>query len=145
MKYSKTIYYNTLISYKKLKIRPIQYTVCRNFNHISRYKGLRQIIHNPDDRDRFIALETMNPFSSNLEFMYYDVPYIYENRLDIIANKFYGSAQYSWIISYFNDIEDGFTVLEGQRLKIIKNFTELFNNGELLAPIPPLTLNLGTE
>ena len=62
-----------------------------------------------------------------------------------IAKKFYGSAQYSWIISYMNRIEDGFTVYTGQRIMILDNFTDLFSRGEILAAIPAMTLNLGSE
>lgn len=142
---TKPIYYNTLVPYCTVKHTGIQYAVCRDYNHISRYKGLRQIVHNSNDNDRFIALETANPIVSNAKFIYYDVPATEENRLDLIANKFFGSPQYSWIISYFNDIEDGYTVSEGSRLKILKNFTDLFNTGNLLAPIPALILNLGSE
>lgn len=145
MSYIKPIYYDTLTPYKTIEHTGIQYTVCRDYKHISRYRGLRQVVHNPYDTNRFIALETPNPLLTNAEFLYYDVPASEENRLDLIANKFFGSAQYSWIISYFNGIEDGYTVWEGQRLKILKNFTELFDVGELLAPIPALQLNLGEE
>jgi hypothetical protein len=146
MSYEKPIYYDTLKPYKVLEHNGIQYTTCRDFDHISRYKGLRQVIHNPDDsQDRFITLETPNPISTNLKFSYYEVSSDEENRLDLLSYKFYGSAQYSWILSYFNNIEDGFTVYEGQKLKVISNFTELFNTGELLASIPATTLNLGSE
>lgn len=147
MSYIKPIYYNTLSPYITIKHIPIQYSVCCDYNHISRYKGLRQVVHCPNSNtDRFIALETPNSVSSSkIEFEYYDVPAVEENRLDIIANKFLGSAQYSWVISYLNGIEDGFTVREGQRLKIIKNFTDLFNKGEILAAISALSLNLGSE
>lgn len=140
-----TIYYDTLIPYKEIEHTGIQYTVCKDFNHISRYKGLRQVIHNPEDSDRFISLETPNSLNSSADFTYYDVSATEENRLDLISYKFYGSPHYSWIISYFNGIEDGYTVFEGQRLKILKNFTDLFNKGELLAAIPALQLNLGEE
>lgn len=143
--YCKPIYYDTLTPYHTVNHTGIQYTVCKDYNHISRYKGMRQIIHNPNESNRFIALETTNPIFTNAEFTYYDVPTTEENRIDLIAYKFFGSAQYGWIISYFNDIEDGFTIRAGQRLKILKNFTDLFNNGELLAPIPALQLNLGSE
>ena len=145
MSYIKPIYYDTLTPYKTIEHTGIQYTVCHDYKHISRYRGLRQVVHNPYEANRFIALETPNPLLTNAEFLYYDVPASEENRLDLIANKFFGSAQYSWIISYFNGIEDGYTVWEGQRLKILKNFTELFDVGELLAPIPALQLNLGEE
>lgn len=145
MSYVKPIYYNTLDPYIQIEHEGIQYTTCRDFNHISRYKGLRQIIHCPDT-SRYISLETPNSISINdLDFDYYDVPKSEENRLDIIANKFLGSPQYSWVISYINDIEDGFTVREGQKIKIIRSFTDLFNKGEILATISALTLNLGSE
>lgn len=141
----KPIYYDTLKPYTVIKHSGIEYSVCRDYNHICRYKGLRQIVHNPNTSNRFLTLETPNPITTNAEFIYYDVPAQEENRIDLIANKFYGSAQYSWIISYFNGIEDGFTVYEGQRIKILKNFTSLFAKGELLASIPALQLNLGSE
>lgn len=143
--YVKSIYYDTLIPYCTIEHTGIEYTVCKDYKHISRYKGLRQLIHNPNDSDRFITLENPNIITSNMQFTYYDVPSMEENRLDLIAYKFFGSAQYSWIISYFNNIEDGYSVYEGQRLKILKNFTDLFSVGEMLAPIPAMQLNLGSE
>ena len=145
MSTTKPEYYDTLKPYQIIEHTGIEYTVCRDFNHISRYKGLRQIVHNPTGYDRFISLETHNPITTNAEFEYYDVPQAEENRLDLIAQKFLGAAQYSWIIAYFNDIPDGFTVAPGQRLRILKNFTSLFNKGELLAPIPAMQLQLGSE
>ena len=145
MGHTKPIYYDTTTPYISVEHTGIQYTVCRDFKHISRYKGLRQLIHNPVSLERFITLETPNPVVTNGRFTYYDVPATEENRLDLIAYKFFGSAQYSWVISYFNNIEDGFTVREGQRLRILENFTELFNVGELLAPIPAMQLILGAE
>lgn len=146
MIYAKSIYYDTLKPYKTVDSGRIDYTVCRDFKHISRYKGLRQVVHNPTDMEnRFIALETVNPIKSDASFSWYEVPYIEQNRLDLIAKKFYGSAQYSWIISYMNRIEDGFTVYAGQRIKIIDNFTDLFSKGEILASIPAMILNLGSE
>ena len=145
MGYIKPIYYNTLDPYKKLPHEGIQYTVCCDYNHISRYKGLRQVIHYPEAIDRFVVHETANAIASRVKFIMYEVPLTEENRLDLIAYKFYGSAQYSWLISYFNDIEDGFTVQQGQKIRIVKNFNDLFNNGEILAPISPFSLNLGEE
>lgn len=142
---TKPIYYDTLQEYKDIGHPSIEYTVCRDYDHISRYKGLRQVIHNPSDLDRYIALETPNPVTTNASYFFYEVPLVEENRLDVIAKKFYGSAQYSWIISYTNNIEDGYSVNAGQRIKILDNFTDLFSKGEILASIPAMTLNLGSE
>lgn len=141
----KPVYYDTLVPYKVLPHEGIQYTTCKAYPHISRYKGLRQVVYAPNSVNRMIALETVNTIKSNAKFMQYQVPYEYENRLDLIAYKFFGSAQYSWIISYFNNIEDGYTVLAGQKILILKNFNDLFNDGEILASIPAFALNLGEE
>lgn len=132
--------------YKELEHKGIEYSVCKDYDHISRYKGLRQVVHNPaDSEERFIALETPNPFTTNVEVDYYEVPTYQENRLDIIAQDKLGSASYSWVIAYFNRIEDGFTVKPGQKLIIPKQFTSLFNKGEILQSVSPLALNLGSE
>lgn len=140
------MYYNTLIPYAVLPHPGIQYGVCRDFSHISRYRRLRQVVHCPQDlEDRFVSLETPNPFSTHAEVVHYEVPPRLENRLDLIAYEVLGNANYSWVISYFNGISDGFTAPAGQKLVIPKSFTSLYNKGEILASVSPLTLNLGTE
>lgn len=136
---------NTLEPYEAVEHQGIEYQPCRKYDHISRYKGLRQVAHLPKSYDRFTTLEVPNNFQSNLEVTYYDVPTTEENRLDLISYKFFNSSSYSWILAYFNGIEDGYTVLAGQRICIPKSFTSLFNNGEILASIPALNLNLGVE
>ena len=70
---------------------------------------------------------------------------MYENRLDLISNTLYGSPSYSWILAYFNRIEDGFTVKSGQKLVYPKSVTSLFSSGELLQSIPATKLNIGEE
>lgn len=136
---------DTTKPYKEINNDGIQYTVCRDYDHISRYRGLRQVIHEGSNSNRYMALESPNSFSSNVEFTYHDVTTSEENRLDIIARKYLGSASYAWVIAYCNNIEDGFTIFPGQRLAIPLNITSLFNKGEILAPISALTLNLGSE
>ena len=137
--------YDTLTPYETIEYSGIQYGVCRDFDHISRYRGLRQVTHDFDTMSRYVALETTNSFTAHTNVRYYDVPVQEENRLDIIAYKFLGDATYAWVIALFNNIEDGFTVKEGQRLMIPNSITDLFNKGELLAPVSPTMLNLGEE
>lgn len=137
--------WNTVVPYNVIEYNGIQYTTCRDFDHVSRYKGHRQVIHNADGDDRFVTLEIPNAFSSNLDVEYYEVPKTEENRLDIIAYKKLGSANYAWVIAYFNSIEDGFSCHEGQLLQIPNNITSLFNSGEILATVSALNLNLGSE
>lgn len=136
---------NTLTPYSEIEHKGIQYTTCRDFSHISRHAGLRQVVHNPGDPERFIALETANGFSSRSDVVYHDVKAHEENRLDIIAYQYLGSAKYAWVIALFNNIEDGFTIREGQRLTVPKSLSSLFTKNEILAPVTALSLHLGTE
>lgn len=137
---------DTYNKYKEVYRDPIQYTYCVNFDHICRYRTLRQVIHQGLSKDRFIALETVNPLSDQIVNMkYYTVPSNRENRLDLIAQEQLGSASYAWVIAYVNRINDGFTVLEGTELMIPTSITTLFNKNSLLAPIEANKLNLGSE
>ena len=132
--------------YKEIDYRGIQYTYCVDYNHISRYRNLRQVIHSPTDvQDRTTTLEIPNAFESELDVKYYTVALAEENRLDLIADKLLGSASYSWVIAYFNHITDGFTVRAGQKIVVPNSVTDLFESGEMLEPVPPMTLNLGEE
>lgn len=136
---------NTLTPYCEIEHKGIQYSTCRDFSHISRHACLRQVVHNPGHEDRFIALETANGFSTKADVVYHDVKAHEENRLDIIAYNYLGSAKYAWVIALFNNIEDGYTIREGQRLSIPTSLSSLFNKNEILAPVPALSLNLGQE
>lgn len=138
-------FHNTYEPYQTVERDPIQYTYCVDFQHISRYRGLRQVIHQGLSEDRFIALETTNPFNSYVNVNYYTVPHHLENRLDVIAYQQLGSASYAWVIAYFNNIQDGFTVLEGTQLAIPVSISTLFEQGEILAPSSAYKLNLGSE
>lgn len=139
------IYYNTFHPYSDIAHIDIDYSVCRKFDHISRYRGLRQVVHDPESFERIMTLEIQNPFTTNSEVEIYEVPRAHVNRLDLISKKLYGTSQYGWVIAYLNGIQDGYTVQEGQKLRYLKNFTDLFNDGELLASIPAMQLNLGSE
>lgn len=136
---------DTLTPYETVERDDIQYTYCYDYNHISRYKGLRQVIHQGESSNRYVALETANPFETNTSVKYYTVPSNRENRLDLIAYEQLGSAEYGWVIAYFNNIEDGFTVPAGATLSIPENISSLFQNGEILATISATKLNLGSE
>lgn len=136
---------STIESYAEVERDDIQYTYCRDFNHVSRYRGLRQVIHQGQSPDRYVALESPNAFETHTNITYYTVPANRENRLDIIAQELLGSADYKWVIAYFNGIIDGFTVHEGMTLRVPKTVSSLFETGEVLSPIPATKLNLGSE
>jgi len=129
--------------YKKIDSDGIQYGYCREFDHISRYKGLRQITHS--DETRFITLELVNNYQKNVEVVYHVVTSAEEDRLDLIAHQYLGSSEYSWVIAQFNEISDGYTVHEGTVLQIPVSITSLFRKGEVLASVSPFLMNLGEE
>lgn len=131
--------------YRKVKRDPIQYTYCVDYQHISRYRGLRQVIHQGLSPSRYVSLETINAFVTSAVMRTYTVPSHLENRLDIIARDQLGSASYAWIIAYVNKIQDGFTALEGTELKIPTSISALFNQGELLSTVSATKINLGSE
>lgn len=141
------INYDTLIPYHVIDYNGIQYGTCRDFSHISRYRCLRRVNHETNTKDQFMTLESPNTIHSDVPVKYYFVRASEENRLDLIAEKYLGSATYAWVIAYLNEIHDGFTVSEGQRLKIPESgsVTALFETGEMLAAVNPLLLNLGAE
>lgn len=136
---------NTWTLYKEVKRDPIQYTYCVDFKHISRYNPLRQVIHQGLSDDRYISLETVNPFTTEMKFGYYVVTHEKENRLDLIAQEQLGSASYAWVIAYVNGIQDGFTAVEGTTLAIPLSIGSLFDKGEILQTLPATKLNLGSE
>ena len=132
--------------YKTIDYSGIVYTTCVDYSHISRYRNLRQVVHCPDTASqRYVTLESPNAFVTDTEIKYHEVTMPEENRLDLIAQTELGSSTYSWVIAYFNKIEDGYTVREGQKLIIPNAVTQLFGQGEMLAPITAVKLNLGEE
>ena len=138
--------HDTTKPYKFIDSRGIEYTVCKDFDHISRYKRLRQIIHYLEGTARFMTLEIQNSYNyEDIEIEYYVVDVVHENRLDLISYEHFNTTSYSWIISYINGISDGFTVFEGQILMIPTNLSDLFKSGCVLSAVSPTALNLGTE
>ena len=137
---------NTLSPYKVLDRKGIQYTVCRDYDHISRHRGLRQVVHQPEEVERYIALETPNPIDSvDVSFVFHEVTPNEEDRLDVISYNYLGSSSYSWTIAYYNNIVDGYTVKPGQVIRIPKDITSLMTTGNLLQSVPATQLNLGSE
>ena len=135
------------IPYSKVDHERIDYTCCRDFKHISRYRGLRQVVHNPVTiDDRILSLENPNPFETHgCEVIWHEVMHGEVNRLDLLAYKYLGSAHYGWVIAYFNGIEDGYTCSLGQKLMIPTSITSLMDSGEVLQSVTALALNLGSE
>ena len=93
----------------------MMYAAPRKYTDLSRYSIYRLII---DDNETYT--ETVNrthiPQSDNDR--YHEVQPEEENRLDIIANKYYNKPEYSWIIAMGNELIDPFFIKRGTVLRI---------------------------
>lgn len=95
-----------------------------NYSNNSRYKNLRTLF---DEERKVIVHENWNPLfvtEANTD-TFYTVTLDTENRLDIIANAYYDSPRYWWVIALANNIDDPFDVPIGMTLRIpsISNVT----------------------
>lgn len=97
------IYFNDL---RKVYKGP-EYSDPRSYKHVSRYQSTRTIINNgptiQESVNRIIIKESRND-------TFYTVSEKESNRLDIIANKFYGFSLYWWVIAAANNIQDPFDI-----------------------------------
>ena len=94
----------------------MKYAKPRVYDHTSRYSIYRQIINNEND----VYIETSNrtPIEKSDKDIYHEVQREEENRLDIIANKYYGDPDLFWIIAMGNDMIDPFVVKVGDIIRI---------------------------
>lgn len=82
----------------------------------SRYRSLKRIEY----EDGTKRVETANPVNipEKEGDTFFKVTYQYENRLDLIAFKFYNNQLYWWVIAYASNIKDPFNVPSGTVLRI---------------------------
>nr|DAU63623.1 MAG TPA: Baseplate wedge protein [Caudoviricetes sp.] len=87
-------------------------------NHISRYTRNRTI-YNPNLDKAY--LESTNQYdldTDNSDCIYHIVEQNEANRLDIIANNYYGDPSFYWVIAMANDMIDPFIVKPNTMLTI---------------------------
>lgn len=128
-------------SYDKTNVSPIsQASIRENFGGIeylptilyknaSRYKNLRTI----QDNNGNIYHESwvQKTIDKSADDEYFTVTEIEENRLDIVATKFYNTPRYWWVIALANYIIDPFDIPIGTRLRI-PPLISLYNSGGVL-------------
>lgn len=110
---------------------PLTYYKPRHYKNNSRYTNLRQLRN--DDRG-VLYHETWNKkyVDESAEDSYYIVTINEENRLDMIANSFYGTPKYWWVIAIANEIIDPFDIPIGTKLRI-PPIISLYNKGGILS------------
>ena len=95
----------------------ISYAPNTDYPHVSRYAILRKI---KNQKENVSYLETQNaryPEDSSMD-QYHVVSPGEENRLDIIAYKYYNDASLYWAIALANNIFDTYTIPVGTSLRI---------------------------
>ena len=110
---------------------PLEYLPTVSYKNASRYKNLRTIqdvysgkIHHESYIQQAIQ-------RSNADDAYETVTLETENRLDIIAYKYYGSPRYWWVIALANYIIDPFDIPAGSVLRI-PPLLSLYKSGGIL-------------
>lgn len=93
----------------------IFYSNPRVYEHTSRYGKYRQIVE-----DHVARIETFNQtfVDKSEEDKFHVVGMEQENRLDMIANKYYSDPTLWWVIALANDLVDPFVIQPGTVLRI---------------------------
>jgi hypothetical protein len=99
----------------------MRYAAPRKYGYPSRYGIYRQIV---DDKDTYTETVNKTIIAEKDSDIYHEVQMHEENRLDIIANKYYGSPDLWWVIAMGNNIIDPFIVKVGDIIRI-PNLTSL--------------------
>ena len=128
-------------SYSKLDVSPsrlsdirehfseIEYMPPILYKNNSRYKNIRTI--QDDDGNTYHESWVQQTVDKSSSDEYYIVTEQSENRLDIIANIYYNTPRYWWVIALANYIIDPFDIPIGTQLRI-PPLISLYNEGGVL-------------
>lgn len=98
----------------------------RGYNKTSRYGIYNQLLNTNDNK---VHLDNVNPIKINCSNpQFHVVESNEENRLDIIANNYYGSPSFWWFIAMANNILDPSVIIVGTILKI-PSINDIYKTG----------------
>lgn len=99
-------------------------------DYTSRYRGANKLIYQTENIE---ALETQNDidFIPDDTDIFFEVTPDYENRLDLIAYRFYNNPLYWWIIASASNIKDP-TIIPPSTILRIPNPERVFSFNGLL-------------
>jgi hypothetical protein len=106
----------------------ILYSSPREYKHTSRYGKYRQLV---DNLDSYVETFNQSIIRPSEQDIYHTVLREQENRLDIIANIYYGDPSFFWVIALANELVDPFVVTTGSILRI-PAITSLYTLGGVL-------------
>ena len=121
----------------------ISYLNPYKYSKDSRYMRIRTIKRDTVEKS-YHEVTNLSPLVSANECQLYKVAGIYANRLDLIADMFYGDASLWWFIAKQNGITD-FDVVPNDTILQIPPYNSLMTDGRALEPLSYIFLNLGRE
>ena len=101
------------------------------YKNASRYKNLRTLKDSENGRIHHESPVQQAISISNSDDEYVTITNETENRLDLVAYKYYGSARYWWIIALANYIIDPFDIPVGSVLRV-PPLLSLYKSGGVL-------------
>ena len=111
------------------KFDSIEYLPTILYKNASRYKNLRTI--RDDNGNVYHESCVQKTIDKSADDEYFTVTETEENRLDIVATKFYNTPRYWWVVALANYIIDPFDIPIGTRLRI-PPIISLYNSGGVL-------------
>lgn len=121
----------------------IRYLNPYNYTRICRYAKLRTIKRDGESKS-YHEVTNPSPLVDVSSCQLFKVTGIYINRLDLIADKFYGDAALWWYIAKQNGITN-FEVVPADTVLQIPPYDSLMTDGRVLEPLSYVYLNLGEE
>lgn len=121
----------------------IQYLNPYAYTRDSRYAKLRTIKKEGVSKS-YHEVVNPTPLVTVSDCQLFRVTGIYINRLDLIADKFYGEASLWWYIAKQNGITN-YDVVPSDTVLQIPPYNSLMTDGRVLEPLSYVYLNLGEE
>jgi len=120
----------------------IQYLNPRHYSKVSRYAKLR-LIQGAEEKP-YHEVTNSTPSVDSVDCELFHVTGLYVNRIDLIAQRFYGDPSLWWYIAKQNRLADPELIPTGTVLQIPK-YNTLLTEGRVLEPMSYIYLNLGVD
>ena len=115
------------IAESREKFIPMEFLSPKQYTNACRYKNLRRI-QDPETKNIYHETWFQKIIDKSNEDEYFTVSIAEEGRLDIIANKYYNTPRFWWVIALANNIIDPFDVPVDTVLRI-PSIVSLYNKG----------------
>lgn len=119
------------IAESREKFIPMEFLSPKQYTNACRYKNLRRI-QDPETKNIYHETWFQKIIDKSNEDQYFTVSIAEQGRLDIIANKYYNTPRFWWVIALANNIIDPFDIPIDTVLRI-PAIVSLYNEGGVLS------------